>query len=236
MQALVKYNISYYLNSAKYLPPVICFAVFLGVNYSSAPIGIWSNLYITAVALFIFANWVSASFVNCEHKTQQFITRLHVNNDTRYHLSKIISLVMFLIPFQVITILIPIVTGMFIRGILFREVVIYVIMHLLFSLMGLAIGIFFNADLFSKELATFAHLFIIMVIVIPFNVIFADNALISFAYRLLPPINLLAERLHYIDNGAFPVDVLFLIFVVNAAVYAFGLIVLYVFIMRRKQG
>jgi len=233
--ALIKYNIDYYIRSVRYLPPLLLFVAFLGINYQVAPIGIWSNLHITLIAIFILSSWVGVSFVNSEDKTQQYITRLHINNEITYHLSKIISIVVFLIPFYAITFLIPLLQGSFMRNLLLSEVFVYAIVYFLIGLLGIAIGVFFNSDIFFGEMAILAHLVVISVIVIPFNVIFNDNPLIVYAYTMLPPINFLAQRLHDLDDGVFIMDINFLIFVLYSLVYSLVLIGAYIFVIRKKS-
>ena len=184
--------------------------------------------------MFILANWIGVSFVNSEDRTQQFLTRLHVKNETTYHMSKIISIAIFMIPIYTITIFVPIVAGMFVRDILFNEIIAYFIVHFLISLLGLLVGVFFNSNLFSQEFGISSHLLVICICVIPFNVIFYDNLFIVYAYYFIPPISFLAYRLHNLDNGYFLFDLHFFIFVANAIIYSIILIVLYNVIMRYK--
>jgi len=232
---LIKYNISYYIKSAKYLPPTLIFAAFLSINYQTIPIDIWSNLHLTAIAVFILSSCVGVSFINSEDITQQYITRLHVKNETIYHLSKIASIVIFLIPFYLITVLLPTAFGYFSKDILFSEVLIYIVVYFLVSLLGALIGIFFNSNLFSAEMAILGHLLTIGVITIPFNVILEDIPFVVYAYHLLPPVNFLAYRLHNLGEEAFLIDLNFLAFVAYAIGYAAILIVLYNFVIQRKN-
>lgn len=217
------------------MPPVILFIAFLGINYQVSPIGIWSNLHITFIAIFILSSWVGVSFVNSEDKTQQYITRLHINNETVYHLSKIASIVAFLIPFYAITLLIPLVQGSFTRSLLLSEIFVYFIVYFLIGLLGVTVGIFFNSDIFSGEMAILTHILVVSIIIVPFNMMFEDNMFIVFAYYLLPPINFLAQRLHDLDTGVFIIDSNFLIFVLYSLGYSITLIVLYILVMQKKN-
>ena len=232
---LIKYNLDYYIKSVRYLPPVVIFAVFLTIIYQTAPIGIWSNLHITLIAIFILSSWVGVSFMNSEDKTQQYITMLHVNNEMLYHLSKIASVVIFLVPFYVVTLLIPLIQGMFMRNLLLSEVFVYLVVYFLIGILGMSVGIFFNSDIISGEMAVLTQIIVISIIVVPFNVIFEDNLFIVYAYNLLPPVNFLAQRLHDLNDGVFILDSHFLIFILYALGYSFALIALYVWVMRKKN-
>ena len=232
---LIKYNIDYYIRSAKYLAPVIIFFAFLGIVYQAAPIGIWSNLHITLVAIFILANWIGVSFVNSEDKTQQYITMLHVNNETVFHLSKIASVVVFLIPFYAITLLIPLLQGSFIRSVLLSDVIVYLIVYFLIGMLGVSVGLFFNSDIFPGEMAILAHISVISIIVIPFGAMYEDISLVVYAYNLLPPVHFLAQRLHDLDDGVFIMDGNFLIFVLYSLGYSLALITAYILVIKKKN-
>jgi len=234
---LIKYNISYYVKSAKYVPPVILFAIVISVIYSTAPIGIWSNLHVTTIVIFIFASWIATSFVNSEDETQQYITMLHVKhvkNETTYHLSKIVAIIAFLIPFYIITLSIPLILGSFTRNLLISEVFVYIVVYFSIGLLGTSIGVFFNSFIFSDEISILVLLAVIMITIVPFNVIFEDNLLIAYAYYLLPPVNFMADRLHNLGEGIFLMDLNFLIFVVWVLGYSLLLITLYNIVIQKK--
>jgi len=233
---LIKYNIDYYIRSAKYLPPVIAYVIFLALNYQVAPIGIWSNLHITLLAIFILSGWIGANFINSEDKTQQSITKLHIDNDYVYHLTKIVSILAFLIPFYAITLLVPIVSGSFTRGILFGEILVYIAVYILIGLLGIMVGALFNSNIFKDEIAILVHLAVLALIVIPFGAIYAENRIVVVAHRLLPPVNFLAQRLQYLDCGAFAIDGHFWLFALNSIAYIAVLVALYVYLMRKKSG
>ncbi|MCL2356415.1 MAG: hypothetical protein FWC70_04530 [Defluviitaleaceae bacterium] len=233
--ALVKYNIDYYIKSVRYLPPCLIFVVFLALNYQTSPIGIWSNLHITSLAIFILANWLSASLVNSEDKTQQYITRLHANNDTVFHLSKPVSVITLLIPFYVLTLLIPLIAGSFPRNLHVSEIFVYLAAYFLIGFLGVSVGIFFNSNIFTGESAIMLHLIVTGVLVIPFNVIFDNILPVVYAYYFLPPINFTADRLHSLGDDRFSADWTFLIFAVWALSYAIMLTALYIFVMRRRN-
>jgi len=185
--------------------------------------------------MFIFASWIAASLVNSEDKTQQHITKFHVKNEKMYHLSKIVSIIVFLIPFYIFTLIIPLILGSFTRSLLISEVFVYIIVYFLIGLLGTSIGIFFNSFIFSDEMAILAHLVIMSIIVIPFDVVFEDNLLIVYASYLLPPVNFMADRLHNLSEGIFLMDLNFLIFVVWVLGYSLLLITLYSFVIQRNS-
>ncbi|MCL2840746.1 MAG: hypothetical protein FWE05_08225 [Defluviitaleaceae bacterium] len=233
--SLIKYNLDYFIRTPHYLPPLLLFVAFFAFNYQMSPIGIWSNLHITSIATFILANWIATGFMASEDKTQQYITRLHVHHETVFHLSKIASILIFLAPLWLTAVFFPIVTGMFPRSLGLSDLIVYVVVHFLFSLIGTAVGVFFNSDLFFGEMKVLAHLLVVSVIAIPFHVIFEDIQWITWVYYLLPPINFLAERFYYLGEGVFIFDGIFFIFVAWALAYTVILVSFYIFIIKKMN-
>jgi len=233
MKPLIKYHIDYYIRSAKYLPPLLVFAIFLGINYQTAPIGVWSNLHITSVGIFIFASWIGVTFVNCEHKTQQFLSILHTGTEDKYHLSKVAGVVVLLLPFYVITLVIPLVGGLFTRSLTLTDIVVCIIVYLLAGLMGAAVGVLFNSNIFAGEFGILAHMTAVGVSALPFNAMFEDNFIIGVLYNFVPPVNFLAQKFHALEDGVFVFDLAFFGFIVWALAYAAVLILLYKNLMRR---
>jgi len=232
--SLIRYNISYYVKTLKFVAPLLVYIVFLFVNYQ-IPGPIWSNYYITAVAIFVLSNWFGTDFINSEDKTQSYITRLHVKNETVYHVSKIISVLLFMLPFYVLLIFYPVMIGFFMRGLTAVEVLVSFIIHFLFSLMGVAVSIFFNLDLHKHKNAVLPlQALIILVTVMPLALMFENNAAIGFAVYLLPPVNFLNESLHYLRDDLYIPDLNFMLFILYSVGYSLLLIIAYIFIVRKK--
>jgi len=199
------------------------------------PISIWSQYHLTALTIFVFSNWIGTSFINSEDRTQQFITRLHSKNETTYHVSKIITILLLMIPFYVIMIFYPIVFGFFVRSLLFTEVLTVVAIHFLFSLMGASMSVFFNADFHNQKNILPLQVLIMLLVTVPFATIFEDNVFIRYAVNLLPPVNFFGGRLHELDNGIFVIGGNFLVFVLWSLGYSLALITIYILMIRRKN-
>lgn len=232
---LIKYNISYYAKTWKFIAPSLAYIVFLSVNYqTSSPI--WSNTAITAIATFVLANWFGASFINSEDKTQGHITRLHVKNDTIYHMSKVVSILVCMLPFYVLLIFWPIMTGLYARSLTFTEIIITLVLHFLYSLMGTAISIFFNSDL-HKGIKNTLHLqaLTVLIIAMPWAMMFDDNVFVRYGVYILPPVNFLSERLHELNNYIYTPDAGFLLFVLYSLGYSLVLIAVYNWVIKKKH-
>ncbi len=232
---LIKYNISYYINSLKFIGLSMIYLVFLFINYQYKRIGIWSNCYITAMAVYIISICIGKSFVNCEDKVQQSITKLHLRNDTAFYLSKYISIVIFTIPFYLLTIFYPIILGFYTRSLLPTEVLAFLIVHFTYSLQGVAVGIFFNSYIFTdKSAALPIQALIIVITALPISHMFKSNVLITYAAYLLPPVNFLTERLFGLDDAVFILDRSFWIYIIYSLGYTLMLLTSYMFIIKKK--
>jgi len=235
--SLIRYNLEYYSKTLKAAAPILAFAVFFFINYQVAGGPIWGNYYVTAVGIFVMSNWIAVSFINSEDKTQQWITRLHVRNDAGFHVAKIVAILVFMIPFYILVVFYPMLMGMFMRSLTFAEVAITLAIHLLFSLMGTAIGILFNADLHSikNDYVVPLHVLIILGVVMPWASIFENNIFVRYAVFLLPPVNFLAERMHTLGDGVYRLDFNFVVFMLYALGYSLLLMAVYFLLIRKRS-
>ena len=232
---LIWYNLSYYAKTSRFIAPCLVFIVWHFSVHSQTPISIWSQYHLAALTIFVFSNWIGTSFINSEDRTQQFITMLHIKNETVYHVSKIATILLLMIPFYVIMIFYPIVFGFFVRSILLTEIFAIVAIHFLFSLMGASISVFFNSDFHSQNITLPLQVLVMLLVIIPFGTIFDDNMFVRYAVNLLPPLNFFGERLHDLDSGVFVIDGNFWVFVLWSLGYSLVLITTYIFMIRKEN-
>ncbi len=234
--SLIRFNLSYYVRTLKFIGPCLAYTVFFFLNYQYKRIGIWDNCYITAVATFVLSNWIGTSFINCEDRTQQYITRLHIRNETSYHLSKIVSILLFILPFYILLNLYPVIFDFYKRSLFANEIVACIIIHFTFSLMGTAISVFFNSDLFTNKNTTIPlQALIILITVVPIKLIFKDNAFARYITYLLPPINYLTEELFSLNDTVYMMDKNFIVYILYSLGYSMILIIAYNFVIRKKN-
>ena len=234
-RSLIWYNLSYYAKTLKFIAPCLVFIVWHFSIHSQIPIPIWNQYHLAALTIFVFSNWIGTSFINSEDRTQQFITKLHTKNETVYHVSKILTILLLMMPFYAIMIFYPIIFGFFVRGLLFTEIIAVVIIHFLFSLMGASMSIFFNADFHSQKNILPLQVLIMLLVIVPFDTIFEDNVLIRYAVYLLPPLNFFGERLHALDSGVFVIDGNFGVFVLWSLGYSIVFITIYILMIKKKN-
>ena len=234
-RSLIWYNLSYYARSLRFIAPCLVFVVFHFSIHSQMPIPIWGQYHLGAVGVFVFSNWIGSSFINSEDRTQQYITMLHVKNETLFHISKIISILVFMIPFYMILITYPLAFGFFERSLLFTELLAVAVIHFLFSLMGASVGAFFNADFHNKKTLIPLQALVVLVMVVPPDMFLGDNALARFVAYLLPPLNFFGDRLNTLSSGVFVMDGNFLLFILRSAGYSLALIAVYIFLIKKRN-
>ncbi len=233
--ALIRYNLSYYFNSLKCIAPSLVYLLFFFINYQSSPIGIWSNCYVSAMAVYVMSIIIGTSFINSEDRIQQSITRLHVKDDTVFHLAKYISVVIFTIPFYIISIFYPIIFGLYSRDLLPTEIVAFLLIHFTYSIQGIAVGVFFNTYIFKdRNSALPIQVLIIVITALPLSYMFKSNVLITYASYLLPPVNFITEMLFGLDDAVFIFDPNFWFYIVYSLGYTMMLVTVYIFIIKKK--
>ena len=228
-KALIAYNLSYYGKSLKFLAPSIIFLVFFGAIHSQRPIPIWIHLNMTATVVFPLSVWLAITLIQTEDITQQNITLLHVKNKVSYHLAKIISALVVCAPFYGLFVLFPTVFGFFPRRLGIVEILAALVMHFLSSLLGVGVGILVS----HRKITLPAQVLATILPIIPFGVIYGDNALVRSGAYLLPPLHFIGERLGALDSGVLEIDGHYLVFVVYSLGYAAVLIGAYLFINAR---
>ncbi|MCL2353046.1 MAG: hypothetical protein FWC69_00280 [Defluviitaleaceae bacterium] len=234
--ALIKYNLSYYAKTLKYIAPIIAFVIFFAFFYNQRGVPIWETFYITSIAIFVVSSWISTSFVNAEDKTQQYITKTHVKSENKYHILKIASILVFMVPFYALLIAYPMALGFFARNLAIGEVIVVVIIHFLASLSGVAIGLFFNQDMHGdKSMMIPWQLTVTLVVAVPFERIFSENIFVRIAAYALPPLNFLGERMNALGDGSFAIDGNFLLFAVYSLGYSLVLVGVYVLMIRKRS-
>lgn len=234
--ALIRYNLSYYIRKLRYIGWTLTYVVFLFINYQSAPIAIWSNYHITALAVFIFSVFIGASFINCEDEQQQQITRIKVKNEVFYYVSKIISSLIFIFPFYAILVVYPIGFDLFTRKILLREIFISLMLHFLYSHLGVSISVFFDTHIaIEKNKSIPLQALITLVSIMPLAGIFPNNILIKYIVFILPPVNFLSERLFSLQSNVFLFDGKVSLFVIYSMLYSIILLTTYIWIVKKKN-
>lgn len=226
MIALIRYNLDYYEKSFKYIVPLVVYVLFLAINYQiTSPV--WSTYFIAAIGTFVLAAFIGSGLTTCENITQQGITRLHLRNDVKFHLAKIISSLLIMIVICVLAVLFPVVTDFFTRSLTFYEILIALVTHLLFAIMGTAIGIFFIADSFH------AYALVLLFSLMPLTEMFDGVWVVAVSF-LLPPVYFLAEKMHYLGDDKFYPSYDLLFFFFYALAYSTVLIIIYLLKGRRK--
>ncbi|MCL2197410.1 MAG: hypothetical protein FWB80_00655 [Defluviitaleaceae bacterium] len=227
MLSLIKYNLDYYEKSFKYIIPGLFYIVFIAINYQTTS-PVWSTYFIAALGTFVFANFIATSFMTCEDITQQGITRLHIRNDTAFHLAKIISLLLIMLVACVLVVLFPVAIGFFARSLTVTEIFVALVIHLMLSLLGTAVGIFFTIDSFL------IHATVILFSVMPLAAMFESPWIIGASY-LLPPVNFLAEDMHYLSDQKLMPSYSLLVFFLYSLGYSLLLFGIYILKERRKR-
>jgi hypothetical protein len=161
---------------------------------------------------------------------------MHGLSKSFFHFSKIISIVIFLLPFFLLLVFYPIVFGFYTRPLFPHEVFVAFAIHFLFSILGVSIGIFFNEDMFKQKNHMLPmQALMVLVCVIPLGLIFKSNEFIRFAVYFLPPVNFLYEKLFTLHNDIFAVDMRLIIFLLYSLGYSAVLTGLYLILIRKKS-
>lgn len=234
--SLVKYILKYYLKTFKYVAPIIFFIIFLFMNYSQAPIIIWHNYSFTALFIFIFSVWVTLGFMDFEEIIQQQLIVLHVQKEYIYYISKILAVWIFIMVLDMFIIIFPIIFNMFNRQIKIEEIIIAILIHSMFALLGISLAVLFETRLLKNRRIALSILSVVVVITITQNNIINEFKQVSFIKWILPPIYFISQRLQDLgDNYLKFSDQTFILFIVHSSIYCFIIIFLYIKLITKKK-
>jgi len=232
----MKYNLAYFINSHKYAAPCLAFFAFFVIHYQTGPQLYWDTLHIGVLAVFVMANMIGRCIVNNEDITQQHITRLHVKNDIKFHLAKLVTIQAFMFPLLILMVFYPLAIGLFTRGMDAVEIFIAFIIYFLFSLIGASVGIYFNDEFHKdKSFSLLLHVLVIILPIIPFAMIYYDNAFVVALTFALPPLHFLHGYVLGIGDAVYSPEIRFFIFIAYVLGYVLLLTAAYLFLLCRKK-
>lgn len=231
MKALITYQLRDYLRSYNYVAPFSVFIIMLTVNYAFYPNPVLSSYGVTAIYLYIITAWITVTFFHTEDSIQQGITIIHTGSENKYFVSKYLSLLFITIVCAVISVVYPVVFGMFSEQVTIESLTIGFLTHLLLGVLAISIGALFTRNI--VETKSNQWLGIILVLVVSISSLGIQQLLPpSWEYLLLliPPISEVIVQM----NDSLNVHDILIMYGWNIG-YSSCLIILFFIIYQRKK-
>ena len=150
MISLIKYNWKIYLRSHKYILPILILIVNMVVTYTVRPIDITGTFMFSSCLLFFVMSWMGYTYFDADKNTSEEILILKAKNYTYYLLSKILMLQFLGLLLSLFSTIIGITFGGFLYPLTIVDIVSILIIHIVFSNIGVVFGMFFQPRIISN--------------------------------------------------------------------------------------
>ncbi|CDM70328.1 putative membrane protein [Clostridium bornimense] len=231
MVALIKYNWRIYLKSHKYILPIFILIINMVVTYTLRPIDITGTFIFSACLLFFVMAWMGYTYFDAEQNTSEEILILKSKNYTQYLLSKILMLQFFGVLLSLFSTIIGITCGGFLYPLTIVDIVSILIIHIVFSNIGVVFGMFFQPRIISNTKTSRLLIFLLIIVSIFKEQIVKEVVLSKFIIWILPPINMFTEIFLHLHHFSL---IRLLVPIITMAVYTVFEAALLVTIMKKR--
>lgn len=236
MIPLLSYMMQYYIQSFRYVSPLLFFIISLGLIYSYGGISVGNNYTFTLAVIFFFASWVTVSFIDVEDNIQQQLTILHVKKPVRYYISKFISIWIMTFPFIICIILYPVIFDLFNRPIIGAELIIIFAAHIIASLLGISVSALFDSRLIYNRRTAIIVLATVLTVSVAQTVVVREYPIIKYIGWVIPPISFMSEGILSLNAKVFSSNHVMSLSIAMLYSFLYSLILmgLYIKLMIRK--
>ena len=164
MVAFVRYQFISYIQSLRFIPPVVIFFTWVFILYSYKNVPILSSYGVSSIAMYFILTWITMSIFSLDEESEKHILMFHIRKKISYLLGKWLTILVLAIPLLLFAIFFPIVAESF-KGDMSLNLYIFAFYsHLVFLVFGILVGTLFSATkLATKKYAFLSSVFIIVV-------------------------------------------------------------------------
>ncbi|MBU5316230.1 hypothetical protein KQI30_08085 [Clostridium bornimense] len=163
------------------------------VTYTLRPIDITGTFIFSSCLLFFVMAWMGYTYFDAEQNTSEEILILKSKSYTQYLLSKIFMLQFFGVLLSLFSTIIGVTCGGFLYPLTIVDIVSILIIHIVFSNIGVVFGMFFQPRIISNTKTSRLLIFLLVIISIFKEQIIKEVAFLKFVIWILPPINMFTE-------------------------------------------
>ncbi|NUU76259.1 hypothetical protein [Paenibacillus xylanilyticus] len=233
MIVLTRYLLRHYIRSQKYFAPVIMYVIAMLLIYSYKPNPVADSYSVTAMLLFFGAAWLGLTVMNAEPAGQLQLLVLHAGNKRKVILGQIWCAWIMQCALVIITVLYPVIFGMFERQPTVGEWMMAWSGHLVLSLLGLSLCVFLQKSYVHQFSRSMPGLITVLLLS------FVQGALtdhlpewLQWLGKVLPPAFYLVREMMIFEEAKQGSIYLTIIW---AVMYAFVLLIIHVWLSGRRD-
>ena len=193
---LLKYMLLSYSRSYRYFGPLAFILIGVAFLYSYTPNPVMGSYSVTASIQFIGCAWLGISFLNHDQGRQQALLILHIGNAALFYAVQYAALSFLCIILSTGTVLYPILIGAFDGTAAPAVFVLAWLSHILVSLLGAAVALFFQNS-WIENYGRAAGLLLIVIVLSFSGLSLADQLpqQLRFLPWVLPPVSPLVDMM-----------------------------------------
>ncbi|CAI6034152.1 hypothetical protein PAECIP112173_00752 [Paenibacillus sp. JJ-100] len=164
MYFLCRYLLQHHLRSQRFFAPMVIYVTTVLLFYSYKPNPIADSYSVTAMLLFWGAAWLGLMVMNTEPAGQMQLLIVHTGSKRKIAAGQIICAWIMALSLTVFTVLYPVLFGMFDRRPTANEWIMTWSGHLVLSMLGISIAVFFQKSYISKVSRSMPALIMVLII------------------------------------------------------------------------
>lgn len=219
-----------YIRKFKFVPPAVCFILFLFINYSVAPNPIRSSFGSTMILNFLMAPWFTLSFLQSQSNSQQVINSLHMKSKTKFLISNYISLLLLSVLLSLVAVLYPVLIGAFDLAPSFNVILFALLNHAVVSFLAANIAVLFSRNIMRKPGTSWPGIILVLALLLAIASAEVNSPFYFFNY-ILPPVSMLISIM---NEGAFSITKISAVYSLSIF-YSLILMVISISIFRKKD-
>lgn len=233
MRSLLAYYHRCFVRSYRYGPPSFIFIAGIVLIYSVVPNPVMNSYAFSTAFLFVISAMLTYAFIDIELPKQESITLLHAGSLVKMYIAKLMYCWLFSIPFALFAIVYPAMFQSFDRSPTIDELFISFLLHLISSLLAIAIACWFSAKFITSRLISFLTLFLIVVISLSGEAIKQQIPdILKISTFLIPPLHSLIDAL--INYDTMTTHKLVTV-ILSVLVYVFILLILFFTVLNKRK-
>ncbi len=198
---LLRYLIASYTRSYRYFAPFSFMIISVLLLYSYKPNPVMDSYAVTSTLLFMGFAWMGMTFLNHDQGRQTSLLLLHTGSAGVFYVTQYAVLVTFSAIMSTMAVIYPILTGMFNEPVGMERFVIAWLAHLLLSLLGSAISLYFQSGWIENQGRAIGLICIVVILSIAgLSVVSSLPGKMTFMAYILPPVSLMIDMLMHADE------------------------------------
>ncbi|NMD71000.1 hypothetical protein HHO41_11905 [Bacillus sp. DNRA2] len=233
MSAFIRYQLTSFIRSLKFIPPTTLFLawVFILYAYNNAPI--LSSYGVSSIGLYITMTWMTMALFSLEEDSEKHMLFFQLGRKLNFLIGKWLSLLIVMIPLIIYGMLYPIIGNLFKGELTLNVIGLSIFSHLVFQAFGILVGTLFSSTNFSIKKYAWITAVLVIVVSLASTAMIERLPILKWVLWLFPPVFKIINHMEgedmivLLDSLGF--DILWVVCYITLG------IILTIFLFRKKE-